>query len=292
MDHSEKNNREVRVRNKVGSDWQQVDGSFDVADDLLWQANNGRLAEKGDLLIKRSGRIGPLVEMVLAARQNPAAYTHVSLSPPFCTSVEAALSQGVASGSSLDSQAGVFPLNAYPAAGSDESNWALWGTRAEQAAKRAGFSGTLPAQLLGALGELKDNVFEHSGDPESGLVAYGATNQSFEFVVADAGMGVLASLKQNPQFSHLSDAGAALRAAASDGVSRRGSAAGNGYGIGQVFRALASYNAQLRFRSDDYVFSLWGNSPSLTGQTELAHKGRLKGLTISVLCEVSGSKAN
>lgn len=272
------------------SDWQQVDGSFDAADDLLWQANNGRLTEKGDLLIKRSGRIGPLVEMVLAARQNPAAYARVSLSPPFCQSVEVALSQGVVSGSNLNAQAGVFPLSAYPALGADDSIWALWGARAEQAAKRAGLSGTLPAQLLGALGELKDNVFEHSGSPESGLVAYGATGQSFEFVVADAGLGVLASLKQNPQFTNLADAGAALRAAASDGVSRRGSAAGNGYGIGQVFRALASHNAQLRFRSDDYAFSLWGNSPSLTGQTELAHKGRLKGLTISVLCEASTSR--
>ena len=44
---------------------------------------------------------------------------------------------------------------------------------------------------MGALGELQDNVFEHSGRPDSGLVAYGASTGAFEFVVADAGRGVL-----------------------------------------------------------------------------------------------------
>ena len=74
-----------------------------------------------------------------------------------------------------------------------------------------------------ALGELQDNVFEHSGRPESGVVAYAASNGAFEFVVADAGRGVLASLRENPEFAGLADSGAALRVAVLTG--RRGTRA-------------------------------------------------------------------
>src|SRR5712672_1535303 len=38
--------------------------------------------------------------------------------------------------------------------------------------------------MMGALGELQDNVFEHSGRPESGVVAYAVGDGVFEFVVA------------------------------------------------------------------------------------------------------------
>lgn len=266
----------------MNSEEKKIDGSFETADDLLWQAREGKLANRGKLLIARSGQIGPAIEMVLARKQIPDAYANVALAAPFCGAVETALSQGTISGSNQGAQAGVFPLKAK---GSDKSLWELWVVRAEQAAKRAGLVGTLPAQLMGALGELKDNVIEHSGNPSSGLIAYGATAHTFEFVVADAGVGVLASLRQNPEFARLPDAGEALRAAASDGVSRYGRASGHGFGVGQVFRALASHSGRLRFRSDDFAWSLSGDSPSLTGKTELVQKAWLTGLTITVLCE-------
>jgi hypothetical protein len=137
---------------------------------------------------------------------------------------------------------------------------------------------------MGALGELLDNVFEHSGRPESGVVVYAANNGAFEFVVADAGRGVLASLRENPEFSRLPDSGAALRVAVSDGASRHARSTGHGYGIGQLFRALAHDAAELRFRSGDHALRLWGDAPSLTGQVELAQKAWLDGLTITVRC--------
>jgi hypothetical protein len=49
-----------------------------------------------------------------------------------------------------------------------------------------------------------------------------------EFVVADRGIGVLSSLKQNPEYADLSDAGAALQLAITDGVSRFPSETGHG----------------------------------------------------------------
>jgi hypothetical protein len=135
-----------------------------------------------------------------------------------------------------------------------------------------------------ALGELQDNVFEHSGRPESGVVAYAAGNGAFEFVVADAGRGVLASLRENPEFAGLEESGAALRVAVSDGASRHARSTGRGYGIGQLFRALAHDAAELRFRSGDHALRLWGDAPSLTGQVELAQKAWLDGLSITVRC--------
>src|SRR3546814_16884550 len=67
------------------------------------------------------------------------------------------------------------------------------------------------SDLIGAMGEMQDNVYEHSGAAHTGLVAYAVTDCSFEFVVADRGMGVLETLRQNPDYEHLPDAGAALR---------------------------------------------------------------------------------
>ena len=137
---------------------------------------------------------------------------------------------------------------------------------------------------MGALGELQDNIFEHSGRPATGLVAYGAGNGAFEFVVADAGRGVLASLRENPEFARLADSGVALRVAASDGASRYARSTGHGYGISQLFRALAHHSARLRFRSGDHALRVWGDAPSLAGHVELAQKAWLDGLTITIHC--------
>ena len=148
----------------------------------------------------------------------------------------------------------------------------------------AGLAKDLAAGLMGALGELQDNVFEHSGRPVTGLVAYGAGNGAFEFVVADAGRGVLASLRENPEFAHLADSGAALRVAASDGASRYAPQHRTWLRHRSAFRALAHHTAGLRFRSGDHALRLWGDAPSLAGQVELAQKAWLDGLTITVRC--------
>jgi hypothetical protein len=257
--------------------------TFDVADDLLWQAEAGRLAGRGTISVGRSGRIGPLVELAIAARAAPAAYASVSVAPPFFRQVQQGIAAGHISGGGARDIAGVFPLARLdPAA--DDSHWQQWASHAENAAVTSGLTRGLVNGLMGALGELQENVYQHSGRPETGLVAYAVTNGTFEFVIADAGMGVLASLQQNPEFAHLKDSGEALRVAVSDGVSRHGRASGRGYGIGQLFRALAHDSAELRFRSGDHALRLWGDAPSLRGQFEVAQKARLDGFIVTVRC--------
>ena len=265
---------------------QRVSASFEATDDLLWQAVAGRLPAIGAVTLGRSGRIGPLVELAMATAALPDAYSAVTIEPPAFRQIIRAFREGTVSGAGARDRAGAFPLSRFDPDGDGPVRliWDQWAKHAENAAVAAGLARGLAAGLMGALGELLDNVFEHSGQPESSVVAYAASDGAFEFVVADAGRGVLASLRENTEFAGLSDSGTALRVAASDGVSRHARSTGRGYGIGQLFRALAHDAAELRFRSGDYALRLWGDAPSLTGQVELAQKAWLDGLTVSVRC--------
>lgn len=264
----------------------RVSASFEAVDDLLWQAVAGRLQTLEAIALGRSGRIGPLVELAMAMAAWPDAYRTVTVEPPVFYQLARALGEGAISGAGARDQAGVFPLSRFDSDGdgSERPVWDQWAKHAENAAVTAGLARGLATGLMGALGELLDNVFEHSGRPESGVVAYAARDGAFEFVVADAGRGMLASLRENPEFAELSDSGAALRVAASDGTSRYPRSSGHGYGISRLFRALAHDSAELRFRSGDHALRLWGDAPSLTGQVELAQKAWLDGLAVSVRC--------
>ena len=264
---------------------QRVSASFEAADDLLWQAGAGRLPNLGAVTLTRSGRIGPLVELAMAMAILPDDYVAVTVESPVFHQLICALKKGVIGGAGAHDRAGAFPLLRFdPNDGPERLFWEQWAKHAENTAVRAGLGRGLAVGMMGALGELLDNVFEHSGRPESGVVAYAASDGAFEFVVADAGRGVLASLHENPEFVGLSDSGAALRVAASDGASRYARRSGHGYGISQLFRALAHDAADLRFRSGDHALRIWGDAPSLTGQVELAQKAWLDGLTVSVRC--------
>lgn len=271
---------------------QSVSASFEATDDLLWQAVAGRLPTLGAVTLGRSGRIGPLVELAMAIAVLPDAYSAVMVEPPVFHQIVRALRERAVSGAGARDRAGVFPLSRYDPDGDgpERQVWDQWAKHAENAAVAAGLARALAAGLMGALGELLDNVFEHSGRPESGVVAYAASEGAFEFVVADAGRGVLASLRENPEFAGLTDSGTALRAAASDGASRHARSTGHGYGIGQLFRALAHEAAELRFRSGDHALRLWGDAPSLIGQVELAQKAWLDGLAVSVRCAPNSAR--
>jgi hypothetical protein len=260
--------------------------TFDVADDLLWQASAGRLAGRGAITIGRSGQIGPLVELALATRATPTAYASVKVTPPFFKQVLQGLAAGQISGGGARDIAGVFPLVRNEPDG-DDSRWHQWASHAENAAVASGLARGLVSGLMGALGELQENVYQHSGRPETGLMAYATVNGAFELVVADSGVGALASLRQNPEYSQLSNSGEALKVAVSDGASRHGRVSGRGYGIGQLFRALAHDAANLRFRSGDHALRLWGDAPSLSGHFEVAQKAWLDGMIITVRCAPS-----
>ena len=258
-----------------------VSATFDAADDLLWQAASGRLPLLPPLTLVRSGFVGPLVELAIGRMAKPKEYCGIVIEPPIFRQIERALEDGTISGAAARDRAGVFPLRRFGTSkGNDENSvWDQWASHTENAARAAGLPKGLAAGLMGALGELQDNVLEHSGRPDSGLVAYGASTDAFEFVVADAGRGVLASLRDNPEFTHLVDCGTALRVAASDGASRTPPTPDAG-------TALASCFAHSLMTPASYDFAV-ATTPCGSGATPQASPAKLnsfrrRGWTVSL----------
>jgi len=136
------------------------------------------------------------------------------------------------------------------------------------------------ARICGALQELVDNILDHSGAPRTGIAGFLVSAQHFELSVGDAGMGMLASLRSNPTFSYLTDAGSAMAVGLEEGNSRYG-LQDRGFGFGTLFRALNTLNAELRFRTGDYALEVAGRSPTLRNN-RISQKAVLQGFVASV----------
>jgi anti-sigma regulatory factor (Ser/Thr protein kinase) len=168
---------------------------------------------------------------------------------------------------------------------SDLVEWTKFGIAALHAGQRVGFPHSVAAGLIGAIKELHSNVYEHSDASETGLVAYQATPGVFEFVVADRGVGVLATLKTNPKHIGLAHDRDALLLALRDGCSRHPDGARRGYGFNPIFTALANMNGALRFRSGDAAVLVNGRNPKEI-RPKCATKPPFKGFLASIRCEL------
>jgi hypothetical protein len=143
--------------------------------------------------------------------------------------------------------------------------------------------GTTPGQLVAAMEEMESNIHEHSNAPASGVIAFRAVPEQFEFVILDQGIGVLESLRRCSAYATLADHGKALSAALTDGTSRFGPGSNHGHGFRPIFLGLANLRGSLRFRSGDYALTMDGVSPNLT-TAQLAQKPTVKGFFASVSC--------
>ena len=168
----------------------------------------------------------------------------------------------------------------------NETSYVMFSARAQQAAERSGFPKRTAQALVGALGEIEGNIYEHSGQHRSGILAFQGGPGVFSFVIADAGIGVLASLRQSPQFTTLTDHGDALRLALTDGVSRLSHEdAARGMGFHDLFLGLVSLRGTLRFASGDHALIVDGTSPSFAAH-RLVQKEAGQGFVVSVTCGV------
>lgn len=156
--------------------------------------------------------------------------------------------------------------------------------RAKRAGQRvSGLSTQVSGQLAAAMGELESNIHEHAESPETGVVAYRAEAGAFEFVVSDRGVGVMESLRSNAQYAGITDAGVALRAALTEGVSRHGTGSGRGFGFKPIFTGLLDLYGELRFRSGDHAVTMDGVGPAVA-TARVAQKAPLRGFFASVRC--------
>jgi hypothetical protein len=167
----------------------------------------------------------------------------------------------------------------------NEGPWNAFKIAAHKAALAGGFQSRSASQLGGAFGEIHDNVSEHSGAPDTGLAVFRVRQGHFEFAVADRGVGVLESLRSNPEYASLADHGGALQLALTDGVSRFGSASQRGTGFRQLFKGLAHHNGSLRFRTGDHALAMKGESPTLTTAV-ISVKPAIPGFFASVACRL------
>jgi hypothetical protein len=171
----------------------------------------------------------------------------------------------------------------YATSQEDELAWVEFGVATQYAAVVAGFSRDVAAQLVGAIGEMQSNIYEHSQASRTGIVAFQATRGAFEFVVCDRGIGVLNSLKACPNYADLTDYGQALRLTLSEGISRYGPQSGRGLGFRPLFTGLANLNGALRFRSGDYALTIEGQNPGVI-PAKLWQKPMIEGFFASVVC--------
>lgn len=172
---------------------------------------------------------------------------------------------------------------AYATPQRDENLWVEFGVAAQYCASEAGFSRDMGAQLVGAIGEMQSNIYEHSEASATGIVAFRGTPGSFEFVVADRGIGVLESLKGCSEYAELTNHGQALQLTLTEGISRYGPQSGRGLGFRPLFRGLSNLNGSLRFRSGDYALTIEGQNP-IAIPAKLWQKPMLKGFFASVIC--------
>lgn len=254
---------------------------FAALDGLAFAAERGRLAGRQlESTVVRD--LGPLVEMshlaAVGLLPRPGAAPWLELDG--VEDLRGALAQG--------QMRWVCPVHRNvgflrTAGERDEMGWTAFGVAAQQAAVAAGFAKRAAAQLVGAIGEMYSNIYEHSGAARTGLVAFMARERSFEFVAADRGAGVLDSLRTCPEYAGLDDHGEALRLTLSDGVSRHGRGTDHGKGFRPLFIGVANLNGFLRFRSGDHALVIDGHRPSLV-TARLAQKPKISGFLASVRC--------
>jgi hypothetical protein len=155
---------------------------------------------------------------------------------------------------------------------------------ARSAAEAAGLVKPVAQCLAAALRELESNIHEHSRRAASGILAFQSHPSLFEFVAADSGVGVLATLREDEEFADLADHGLAMHAALQDNVSRYGRRSGHGNGFRDLFLGLAHLNADLRFRSGDHALLISGPQPEVK-TARLAQKTPFQGFLAAVRCQ-------
>ena len=159
--------------------------------------------------------------------------------------------------------------------------WTAFTKRAEASAKIVGFSDIVAAGLAGAIHEMADNIMQHSEAKNSGIAVFKNSGDQFEYVVGDAGIGMLASLKQASEFTALRDDLEALPLAVLPGVSRFGRGSGRGYGFRAVFMPLRGGFGAVRLRSGTAVLEMVGQTVQ-SDQGKCSQRAGHQGVVVSV----------
>lgn len=163
----------------------------------------------------------------------------------------------------------------------DDPCWYAFCKRLENAVQKAGFEKGYAQALTGTFEEMVSNVYEHCEKRKTGIAAYRWDRNEFEYVVADAGIGVLNSLHQHSDYSNILDSGQALTTVVKDGETRHGKGSGHGVGFNRLLN-IAKRRSYLRFRSGDHSYVVDGTHQPLIRQIKPC--AMFEGFLISVVC--------
>jgi hypothetical protein len=247
--------------------------TFELLDDLMLAREHGRLPA---LAVTAAESIGPVIAFIAAGR----ALKGIACAPsPIARAIAAAGRTGKPS-YALDRTIGAAPARRRLYRGEDSYREAfLFALR--QAMVAAGWPKEFAWGMAGALGEMESNIHEHSAAVHTGILAYRVTRAEVEWVASDTGIGVLKGF-QDGAYPLLRDSAEALKLALTDGCSRLG-IAGHGNGFRPLFRALSARHGRLRFRSDDQLLTIAGDSPALS-RARLHQRARVPGFSVNVVC--------
>jgi len=182
----------------------------------------------------------------------------------------------------LDIQSVEFQLLGPVEALDTDVQWQSFLARFERSARAAGFTSLAASKLQSAFFEMSENALLHSGSPVTPLVGYAVADATAQFCVVDVGIGVRASLLQNPRYANLSDDVEAVQLALQTGTTCRRDELG-GLGFQSVFKALAEQWGELRFRSGNGCISMDGKGVS-ADQCRRHRPPRIPGFQVSVCC--------
>lgn len=259
--------------------------TFDVVDDLVGANARGRL--KGTPQVRYAPNdVCPLIELMMEASTGR---TGPLLQTPWLDSItQLDLRSALVSHQNIwldEAQTRGFMRTTFdPRVEADDLERNRFLIAARMAAETSGLVKPIAQSLTAALREMESNIHEHSGASSTGILAFQARASSFEFVAADAGYGILATLREDEEFADLTDHGLAMHAALQENVSRYGRKSGHGNGFRDLFLGLAHLNADLRFRSGDHALLISGPQPELK-IARLAQKPPFKGFLAAVRCQ-------
>ena len=256
---------------------------FSDVDGLAFAAARGKLNESKLSATYVPRNLGPLLELLhfSAGGRMPRPGTWLALDG--AGPMVAALDQNEESWTALQDHYAGFIRAVRPGADGDSrlTGFLMKAKRAGQ--KVSGLSASVSGQLVAAMEELENNIHEHADAPETGILAYRAEPGTFEFVIADRGIGILRSLRRCAAYASLPDEGKALEAALTDGVSRHGPDRNHGHGFRPIFTGLMNLHGELRFRSGDHAVTMDGTSPALA-TSRITQKAPIDGFFASVRC--------
>ena len=233
--------------------------TFETLDDLALAVGEGLMASDAALPRSLAGvRLGPLIELHLLKGT-------MSWPPGVLATIEDAafgrLMNALRAERTMwisDTGRSGFMLLGEAFGDDEETRWTGFGLKADQAMRAVGLPAGLAGQLVGATKELHSNGYEHSERSRTGIVAFASHQDMAEFIVADSGIGVLASLKSNPKHAGIEGDAEALRLALQPGGSRYAGVSTRGHGFDLMFTGLLNRDSKLRFRSGTAAITIDG----------------------------------